>query len=138
MTQSGHFNDIKCASAPLMPSIYRSRRMSLPGGERQLEGNVRHRGILPGLVNALERSGAGCASIRAGSRQDLVFTGITVALPPTRVAHGEGITVLEGVGAVTLEVSTRLGVVARFNVLLIGDTAILEHRDARRLLATKV
>ena len=45
---------------------------------------------------------------------------------------------LEGVGAVTLEVSTRLGVVARFNVLLIGDTAILEHRDARILLATKV
>src|SRR5262245_44214975 len=61
----------------------------LLGGGRQLEGNVRHRGILPGLVNALERSGAGCASIRAGSRQDLVFTGKTVALPPTRVAHGE-------------------------------------------------
>jgi hypothetical protein len=63
------------------------RRAQLPGGERQLEVNVRHRGILPGLVNALERSGAGCASKRAGSRQDLVFTGKTVALPPTRVAH---------------------------------------------------
>jgi len=42
MTQSGHFNDIKCASAPLMPSIYGCPAEAADGLDQLQQGSNRH------------------------------------------------------------------------------------------------